>query len=632
MTPMRRALLLLLLLCGAALSTAAAPPAPRTLWKNTTLDWFRFTPDSSAQPPTFRQRVLYSDAHWDNRSRDGPLLVFFSGEGAAEDFWANSGALFEMAPALGAKVVFLEHRYYGRSLPVFPRDSDSDSDSGGGSGSGESGGGGGGGGGGDAYGDRELRFLTVEQSLADMSDLLARKGELLGCAPPSAAAPLPCPAVLFGGSYGGMQAAWHRLKYPHLSAGALAASAPVDLWPGEHKQQAFVDAYLYTYDTYGSAACGGWMRRALARLGALANASSSSSSSAAAGPTPAALALLGRSFVTCAPPASAADVARLLMYVQGALSTMAMVDYPFNASFVTPMPASPVAYACAAVGPAPTPPPPPAPGAAGAGGAGGGGGDDDDGDDAWLFASLNAVQNVFLNWTAQLACHNTSKELLAPPVAPAPSAAAAAASSAASSSSSAPPSLARLAHAAPHGLVANAGIVVGGRGAAPPRTVGAAVGGKAVVGGGGLGDISRPWNYMACSSLILEPLTSDGDGFFVERPDQVPAVERACRAAFRGVAPRPGWMPMAYGNGNQLAASLRNVFFSDGDKDPWRVGGMPDDSAVRSPDGSVVRLLIKGAAHHQDLRAADPTDSPELTAARETERQHIAAWLGLGRA
>ena len=51
---MRRALLLLLLLCGAALSTAAAPPAPRTLWKNTTLDWFRFTPDSSAQPPTFR--------------------------------------------------------------------------------------------------------------------------------------------------------------------------------------------------------------------------------------------------------------------------------------------------------------------------------------------------------------------------------------------------------------------------------------------------------------------------------------------------------------------------------------------------------------------------------------------------
>jgi hypothetical protein len=575
------------LLFGAALG-AAAPPAPRTLWKNTTLDWFRFTPDSGA-PTWFRQRVLYSDDHWDKVSRDGPLLVFFSGEGAAEDFWANSGALFEMAPALGAKVVFLEHRYYGQSAPIFP--------------------------GGDAYGDRELRFLTVEQSLADMSDLLARKGELLGCAPPSAGAPLPCQAVLFGGSYGGMQAAWHRLKYPHLSAGALAASAPVDLWPGEHKQQAFVDAYLYTYDTYGSAACGGWMRRALARLGALANASSS-----AAGPTPAALALLGRSFGTCAPPASAADVARLLMYVQGALSTMAMVDYPFNASFVTPMPASPVAYACAAVGPAPTPPP----GAAGGAGAAG----DDDGDDAWLFASLNAVQNVFLNWTAQLACHNTSAELLAPPVAPVATpgaaAAAAAASAASSSSSSAPPSLARLAHGAPHGLVANAGIAVGGGKAA--------VGGGGGGGGGGLGDISRPWNYMACSSLILEPLTSDGDGFFVERPDQVPAVERACRDAFRGVAPRPGWMPMAYGNGNQLAASLRNVFFSDGDKDPWRVGGMPDDSAARSPDGSVVRLLIKGAAHHQDLRAPHPTDSPELTAARETERQHIAAWLGLGRA
>ena len=60
---------------------------------------------------------------------------------------------------------------------------------------------------------------------------------------------------------------------------------------------------------------------------------------------------------------------------------------------------------------------------------------------------------------------------------------------------------------------------------------------------------------------------------------------------------------------------------------PWRVGGMPDNTAEISPDGSVVRLLIQDAAHHQDLRFADPADSEDLIRARQVELKHVTKWL-----
>lgn len=85
--------------------------------------------------------------------------------------------------------MFAEHRYYGESLPFGNKSFDSPEHSG---------------------------YLTSEQALADYADLLQNQVNTKGRS-----------VIAFGGSYGGMLAAWFRIKYPHIVDGAIAASAPI---------------------------------------------------------------------------------------------------------------------------------------------------------------------------------------------------------------------------------------------------------------------------------------------------------------------------------------------------------------------------------------------------------------------
>lgn len=97
-----------------------------------------------------------------------------------------------LAEKWGALVVFGEHRYFGESYPY--RKSDS------------------------------LKFpfnkyLTVDNTLLDYVALIKEVKKEFNAESKA--------VIAFGGSYGGMLAAWMRMKFPHTIQGALAASAPI---------------------------------------------------------------------------------------------------------------------------------------------------------------------------------------------------------------------------------------------------------------------------------------------------------------------------------------------------------------------------------------------------------------------
>uniref|UniRef100_A0A2P2HZL6 Lysosomal Pro-X carboxypeptidase n=2 Tax=Hirondellea gigas TaxID=1518452 RepID=A0A2P2HZL6_9CRUS len=248
------------------------------------------------QSKMFMQKYLVNTDYW-NRT-GGPIFFYTGNEGAIELFAQNTGFMFEIAPQFGAMVVFAEHRFYGSSIPFGKK----------------------------GYTHKQYyQYQSSMQALADYAELITFMKQQYEHAEHS-------PVVVFGGSYGGMLAAWMRIKYPNIVQGAIAASAPVAQFTGLTPCNKFSEIVTSTF-AKESKECVTIIRKSWAAIDSVAATAKGRE-------------WLSKEWKLCSPLVSKENVTALKDYLSDVWVNLAMADYPYMANFLAPLPAYPVMAVC----------------------------------------------------------------------------------------------------------------------------------------------------------------------------------------------------------------------------------------------------------------------------------------------
>ncbi|XP_030451483.1 uncharacterized protein LOC115673448 [Syzygium oleosum] len=165
----------------------------QTFFYNQTLDHFNYRPESYT---LFKQRYVINFKYWDGANTSTPIFVYLGAELPIDDDMGDGrGFLTDNAAQFRALLVYIEHRFYGESIPYgLTLDK--------------------------ALNDPNTRgYFSSAQALADYAEIIVYLKQKLNAK--------HSPVIVIGGSYGGVLASWFRLKYPHVALGALASSAPI---------------------------------------------------------------------------------------------------------------------------------------------------------------------------------------------------------------------------------------------------------------------------------------------------------------------------------------------------------------------------------------------------------------------
>ncbi|XP_019052915.1 PREDICTED: lysosomal Pro-X carboxypeptidase-like [Nelumbo nucifera] len=251
---------------------SSIPSDFKTYFYTQTLDHFNYRPESYT---TFQQRYAINSKYWGGGMSGAPIFVYLGEETSMDTDLSAIGFLTDHAPQFNALIVYIEHRYYGQSVPF-----------------------------GEVENASSLGYLSSSQALADYAEIILEIKKNLSAN--------GCPVIVIGCSYGGMLASWFRLKYPHIALGALASSAPILYFDDITPQDGYLSVVSRDFRET-SESCYSSILQSWAEIDKVAS-------------QPQGLSVLSKRFNTCVPLNNSAELKSYLTFSIYAVA--AQYDYP----------------------------------------------------------------------------------------------------------------------------------------------------------------------------------------------------------------------------------------------------------------------------------------------------------------
>lgn len=140
--------------------------------------------------------------------------------------------------------------------------------------------------------------------------------------------------------------------------------------------------------------------------------------------------------------------------------------------------------------------------------------------------------------------------------------------------------------------------------------------------GCGTGPDAPPWDYQACTELILPGGSNNKTDMFPVLDFTLDMRRHYCSGRFGLGFSRIDWLETQFFGTEDDIKKTSRLIFPNGDLDPWMPGGVLNDLS-----DSLIAIVIEGGAHHLDLRAANPKDPVSVIKARERISQILQQWM-----
>ncbi|KAL9655068.1 hypothetical protein ABK040_008850 [Willaertia magna] len=253
---------------------------------------------------TFQQRYLVNDQY---ATSNGPVFIYTGHEDDIEFWWEqSSGIVTDYAPRFGALVIFIEHRYYGKSLPFGKSSYDS-------------------------Y--EHLKYLVAPQQSMDVVTFIKEKFGF--------DYKRNRPVILLAASLGGVYGSWIRQHHPSLVDGVIASSAQNFGYVNETDPNGFYDITqegLRTcsrLDIYPQETCDRVIQRGLLKVNEYINNGKYLE--------------IGRRLNLCSPTTTKAQASMVLKSYQNIIPFIVRFNYPYPVNWFSSMKAYPTNELCRSV-------------------------------------------------------------------------------------------------------------------------------------------------------------------------------------------------------------------------------------------------------------------------------------------